>query len=48
MLQAKFQERRTLCSGVIYFEGYFTMYENVGHLGHVTKINFINVCPLFS
>ena len=41
MLHAKFQEHRIFGSGVEYFEGYFIMYENVDHLGHVTKIFFL-------
>ena len=28
------------------FEG-FTVYKNGGHLGHVTKTNFINLCLLY-
>ena len=42
MRHAKFQSSRTLV-----LEKFFTIYGHGGHIGHVTKIIFINICPLF-
>ena len=47
MLHAKFQYHRASGSGEQDFLKVFTIYGRGGHLGHVTKTIFINLCPLF-
>ena len=42
MLHTKFRENRPAGSGVEDFLRVFTIYGRGGHLGHVTRIMFIN------
>ena len=42
MLRAKFQDYRTPGSGEEDFVKFFTIYEQGGHLGHVTWTIYIN------
>ena len=48
MLYAKFQDHMKLGSGEKVFFQVLTIYGQGGHLGHLTKIIFITMCPLFS
>ena len=48
MQHAKYQEHRTFGSEEELFLNVFTIYGYGGHLGHVTKTIFQNICALFS
>ena len=48
MIHAKFQDNGTASSGVDDFKGFYhTAYGHGGHLGHVTKMIYINFPSAF-
>ena len=42
MLYTKFRRNWVTGSGEEYFDGYFTIYGHISHLGHVTNIILLN------